>query len=294
MNPRPLNRDAAGDVPYLMLGTASVFSQATLAALLQAGRPPAALLIADPGPAAANALTTLARAARIPTDVIPAGDVARVIQQARGMRALVVACWPCRLPPAVLDATPWGALNVHPSRLPHFRGPAPLFWQLRAGVPGLHATVHRMSDRLDQGPILAQATTTRPGGWAEAALDRALGTLGGGLVARTLEALVEGRAAPRPQPPGGSRQGWPGAADFVVPTDWPLQRAWDFMRGSAAWSQPFCMHVGESRLLTGPPTQMRPGSVVGAGWQWGDEGIEVSFAGGTLLFDPAGLRVRPA
>ncbi|MEZ4640893.1 MAG: formyltransferase family protein [Caldilineaceae bacterium] len=47
-----------------------------------------------------------------------------------------VACVACfnRIFPADLLTLPHGFLNLHPSLLPHYRGPDPIFWQLRDGV----------------------------------------------------------------------------------------------------------------------------------------------------------------
>lgn len=63
-----------------------------------------------------------------------------------------------KLPREVLDVPRLGALNVHPSALPKYRGPSPLIWAVRNGDSHLGLTVHRMTERIDAGPVLAQAT----------------------------------------------------------------------------------------------------------------------------------------
>ncbi|MGD9714770.1 MAG: formyltransferase family protein, partial [Thermomicrobiales bacterium] len=70
----------------------------------------------------------------------------------------VAACFPWKLPPVVLDRPPMGMLNVHPSLLPAHRGSDPVFWTVRAGERVSGATVHRMTEELDAGPSLAQAS----------------------------------------------------------------------------------------------------------------------------------------
>jgi methionyl-tRNA formyltransferase len=62
-----------------------------------------------------------------------------------------------RLPREVLDVPRLGVLNVHPSALPRYRGPSPVLWAIRNGDPFLGITVHRMTERIDAGPVLAQA-----------------------------------------------------------------------------------------------------------------------------------------
>ncbi|WP_350050399.1 formyltransferase family protein [Marivibrio sp.] len=58
---------------------------------------------------------------------------------------------------ALLDATPVGAVNAHPGLLPSYRGLDPVLWALAENGP-LGATVHRMAEGLDTGPIFASAT----------------------------------------------------------------------------------------------------------------------------------------
>ncbi len=43
--------------------------------------------------------------------------------------------------------------NVHFGHLPEYRGPNPVFWQLKNGSPSLAITIHSINDRLDAGAI---------------------------------------------------------------------------------------------------------------------------------------------
>jgi UDP-hydrolysing UDP-N-acetyl-D-glucosamine 2-epimerase len=47
-------------------------------------------------------------------------------------------------------------LNVHPSKLPAFRGPSPIQWQIKAGQNKIGATIHFVNEQIDEGKILAQ------------------------------------------------------------------------------------------------------------------------------------------
>jgi methionyl-tRNA formyltransferase len=69
---------------------------------------------------------------------------------------LVVYGFNWKLPVAVLDTPRFGVLNIHTSLLPRYRGPAPVLWAIRAGDPEIGLTIHRMDERFDSGPILAQ------------------------------------------------------------------------------------------------------------------------------------------
>jgi methionyl-tRNA formyltransferase len=69
---------------------------------------------------------------------------------------LLVSGFNWRLSPEVLAVPRLGALNIHPSALPKYRGPSPVLWAIWNGDPNMGVTVHRMTDRIDAGPILAQ------------------------------------------------------------------------------------------------------------------------------------------
>ncbi|MEZ4833421.1 MAG: formyltransferase family protein [Caldilineaceae bacterium] len=75
------------------------------------------------------------------------------IASGRGLRRLLQSHLPC----GSAYAAPHGFLNLHPSLLPHYRGPDPIFWQLRDGVEPMGVTVHWMDVGVDTGDIAAQA-----------------------------------------------------------------------------------------------------------------------------------------
>jgi len=69
---------------------------------------------------------------------------------------LIVYGFNWKLPAAALDIPRHGVINVHSSMLPQYRGPAPVLWAIRNGDPETGLTIHRMNERFDAGPILAQ------------------------------------------------------------------------------------------------------------------------------------------
>lgn len=73
--------------------------------------------------------------------------------------ALVLVAYGLILPQAVLDATPLGGLNLHPSLLPRHRGPAPVVGALLAGDQETGVSVMLMDAGMDTGPVLAQERT---------------------------------------------------------------------------------------------------------------------------------------
>ncbi|MEL7588571.1 MAG: formyltransferase family protein [Prolixibacteraceae bacterium] len=49
---------------------------------------------------------------------------------------------------------PIPVFNIHFGPLPSFRGPVPLFWQLKRGVEKIGLTIHRLTERFDDGPVV--------------------------------------------------------------------------------------------------------------------------------------------
>jgi methionyl-tRNA formyltransferase len=91
-------------------------------------------------------------------DLLLPGNAAGLADGLAGYRLdlLIVYGFNWKLPTAVLDTPRHGVLNVHTSMLPKYRGPAPVLWAIRNGDPETGLTIHRMDERFDTGPILAQ------------------------------------------------------------------------------------------------------------------------------------------
>jgi methionyl-tRNA formyltransferase len=68
---------------------------------------------------------------------------------------LLSCAFPYRLPPEVLRIARLGAFNLHGGRLPEYRGPQPMFWQIARREPAGAVTLHRMDDQFDHGAIVA-------------------------------------------------------------------------------------------------------------------------------------------
>jgi len=69
---------------------------------------------------------------------------------------LLVACFPFKLPKTLWQLERFTCWNLHPSLLPKYRGPAPVFWQLCNKESNTGVTLHEVSERLDAGSIVSQ------------------------------------------------------------------------------------------------------------------------------------------
>ena len=193
-----------------------------------------------------------------------------------------VACFAQRIPPALLTMPRHGFLNVHPSRLPAYRGPAPLFWQWRNGETQTGVTVHWMDERLDTGAIAVQAPITLPDGSSGPQADQICARVGGELLVNVLQALGRGEVPRQPQPAGGSYQPWPQAADFSLDSTWSAQRAFNFMRGTAEWGHSYSITIDNQQLALAEAVAYMPNESLGCSLLRGEEGLYIQFDPGVL------------
>ena len=193
-----------------------------------------------------------------------------------------VACFSKRMPAALLALPEHGFLNLHPSRLPMYRGPNPLFWFFRDGGGSTGVTIHFMDEGLDTGDIAAQAPIALPDGISRVEADRRCATLGGRLLVEVVQALERGTLSRRKQPEDGSYYPLPTPDDFRIDTSWPARRAFNFMRGAAEWRQPYRVEIGAERLTLESALAFSPDAVLGQAYIRSGDTVRIQFASGVL------------
>jgi len=143
---------------------------------------------------------------------------------------IVVSCFARKLPDPVLSIPRIGCFNLHPSLLPAYRGPVPLFWQFRAGVKEFGITLHRMSSQLDAGNIVAQAMVAMPNGVSAQRASVLLAEAGSELLVQTLSNVWRTELTGSPQVEAyASYQGFPSPSDYRVSVTWTAQRLYNFI-----------------------------------------------------------------
>jgi methionyl-tRNA formyltransferase len=130
------------------------------------------------------------------------GAIARIA--AARPDVLVVAAYGLLLPPEALAVAPGGALNIHASLLPRWRGAAPIQRALLAGDSETGISIMRMDEGLDTGPVLARHPIAIEGGDDAGTLHDKLAALGARAIVLALADLAAGRAKPVPQPAAGA------------------------------------------------------------------------------------------
>jgi methionyl-tRNA formyltransferase len=112
---------------------------------------------------------------------------------------IVVAAYGQILRRDLLSLPRKGAINVHASLLPRFRGPDPIRSVLLQGEKTTGVTIMLMDEGVDTGPILAQKEVAIDKEDNYQSLTEKLGKEGGKLLVETLPRWVRGEITPRSQ-----------------------------------------------------------------------------------------------
>jgi methionyl-tRNA formyltransferase len=215
------------------------------------------------------------------------------IEQARAEAAIVVA-YGLKIPDWLLALPPHGAINVHGSLLPAYRGAAPVARAIVNGDAETGVTTMLLASRMDAGPILLQRRT--PIGPEETAGELAarLAELGAGLLVVTLDGLASGIVSPQPQDEALATFA-PKLAKEDGRIDWsaPARRIVDLVRGVNPWPGAYTGLEGRPLKIwkaavaarpapggTGAPADVPPGTVLAASFH---EGLIVACGAGEAV-----------
>jgi methionyl-tRNA formyltransferase len=223
-----------------------------------------------------------------------------VQEQLRLLRpdAIVAAAYGLILPQAVLDIPRLGAVNIHASLLPRWRGAAPIQRALLDGDRETGISIMLMDAGLDTGAVLLrEAVSIRDEDTAGSLHDR-LAELGARLVVKALDGLESGGLKAVPQPPEGAtyaekirkseaRIRWHDPAAAV----WRRIRAFNPSPGAAARIRGI-----ELKLWQGIPAP-EAGGVPGEVLRATSDGVQVACGQGSILvteLQRAGATRHPA
>lgn len=106
----------------------------------------------------------------------------------------VVVAYGRILPKALLDIPKHGFLNVHGSLLPKYRGAAPIQRAIEAGETTIGATIMRVDEQLDHGPMFETVKIDSSPDERLPSIARKLSSAGAEALARTLRSIENGTA----------------------------------------------------------------------------------------------------
>ncbi|MCS7246372.1 MAG: hypothetical protein NZ696_02045 [Thermomicrobium sp.] len=163
-----------------------------------------------------------------------------------GAERALVSCFPWRIPNTVISRYPSGMVNIHPSLLPDYRGPAPLFWQYRDGRLRTGVTLHQVTDELDAGPVVGRAACDLPLAFPGDRLEAWLTWYGVNLFLQ----FLDGHRERSPRNARHVSREWarlPGPEDMLVDWEWPCWRTVHFLAGVLPLSYPVTIRDRDGR-----------------------------------------------
>ena len=140
---------------------------------------------------------TLGLMVRTPVSMRDPAEIAAL--QALDADAAVVVAYGQILPREVLEAPRLGSFNLHASLVPRWRGAAPIQRAIMAGDAVTGVQVMRMTEGLDEGPIVLSETVPIAPDDTAGTLSERLATVGAGLLPRALAAIERGGVQETPQ-----------------------------------------------------------------------------------------------
>jgi len=188
------------------------FAATSLDALVKAGHEIAVVYSQPPAPrgrgqalqpSAVHALAErLGIAVRTPASMRDPAEIEAFA--ALDLDAAVVVAFGQILPAAVLEAPRLGAYNLHASLLPRWRGAAPIQRAIMAGDAMTGAQVMRMTEGLDEGPVIASAALRIDAAETAGTLHDRLAVAGAALLVEAMAAVERGEARAVAQAAGGA------------------------------------------------------------------------------------------
>lgn len=192
--------------PIIFLGTPD-FAVLSLKNLVEAGVPVLAVVTQPDRPKgrgkkpAPSPVKTLAQELKIPIYQPERIRRQEVIEEIRSLQAqcAVVVAYGQILPQAFLDLFPLGALNVHASLLPRYRGAAPIQRSILAGDRETGVSIMLLDAGMDTGPVLSQKKIPIGKNETFGSVHDNLARVGAELLCETLIDWAKGRLQPIPQ-----------------------------------------------------------------------------------------------
>ena len=164
-----------------------------------------------------------------------------------------------------------GGINAHPSKLPRWRGPSPIFWALKNGERDFAVTLHALTPQEDAGVVYATEGFLPPRGASGTDIYRLAGQLAGKMLVPVLERAAVGALHGTPQNDElATRAPRPSPEDALVkPQDWTCEPLYNFACGAGSFRTPWISlpdgPVFVRQALRTEPGRHLPGEYVRSG-----------------------------
>jgi methionyl-tRNA formyltransferase len=163
---------------------------------------------------------------------------------------ILMSCFSKRLPDELINIASNGCFNMHPSLLPRYRGPEPIFWQMKL-ASDLGVSWHQVVNDFDAGDITSQQKVPVNEGATYTEINLQLAGAGAELMLKLLSDISGGTLNEIVQnPETASYYPYPQKQDFVIDTSGSAQQAYNFMRATQTFGFPYmCQLESQSYFL---------------------------------------------
>jgi len=232
-------------VKFVYVGQGGSLSIIPLKRLCDKGFYPEAVIVADKSqhprklnllpvrpPRLADSLASVANELGLPVIDWQKGSEAEIERKLGDIlpNLVIMSCFPWRIPESLLAIPRQGWWNLHPSLLPAYRGPTPIFWQAKAGEINIGISLHQVLPSLDSGAIIGQQTVSVPN-FQRDELEVELAQQGASLIEHGLLALAKGELQACPQQEAKANyQGFPTWHDRRIEITASASAAYRFIR----------------------------------------------------------------
>lgn len=160
---------------------------------------------------------------------------------------ILMSCYSKRLPGEIAKLGAKGCFNMHPSLLPNFRGPEPIFWQMKE-ASDIGVSWHKVVAEFDAGDIVAQQKLALDDGAEYSEISLQLAETGAELLLVLLSELSENKLSATVQKSErASYFPYPDKDDFVIDASCTAQHAYNFMRATDAFAQAYYYSFADFR-----------------------------------------------
>lgn len=195
----------------------------------------------------------------------------------------LAACFPFKLPADIYQRPSIACLNIHPSLLPAYRGPHPVFWQLKRGEQKMGVSLHQVNAEFDAGDIILQREIVFADGLRGRAIDALIGTQGARLCVKAMKLYRVKKVSARSQR-GADYSYYPTPIyhDFELLLDWPARQAFNFMRGTDYWGHTYHVKIGDKNIILKSAIAYSPVGTLQEAYRIEDSFARIQFSPGVL------------
>ena len=157
---------------------------------------------------------------------------------------IIMSCYGHRIPDALIDCASLGCFNMHPSLLPLYRGPEPIFWQMK-NAADIGVSWHKVEHAFDAGDVVLQKKVFIDEAATYHEVNSQLADQGAQLLLTLLNELDVGKLTTEKQDSEmATYYPFPVQQDFILDTNGSARDAYNFMCATQAFGLSYSCQSG--------------------------------------------------